>query len=307
MKFRSLVLGSAAAFGILLTFSAPSFAATTGSTGFGDGIPLRFAVKEIVPQGKSITFGKGVDVDIPVTWSGEGEWRDTLNQLARDNHLVVRYDAGAVVITRADKGSYGEGKGHAAYDYKSGNAGFVIVPLDPDAQIPVEEASNKPMPVADSVEDGLNGKVAGSLADGVPSSGKASMDPIPNPGGEQSEKRQVAQAGKPAPIFKQDNLPTMDGVAPKAVSAGVVKRGEWIVPPEGDIQDALYDWGKAAGWTVVWNSDYTYRAQAGAVFKGDFLEAVKTLFVSLESATPPLYPTIWKGNQVIEVKNSPDR
>ncbi len=42
--------------------------------GFGDQVPLRFAVRQIVPRGIRVTYGRGADPDAAVTWKGGQSW-----------------------------------------------------------------------------------------------------------------------------------------------------------------------------------------------------------------------------------------
>ena len=42
--------------------------------GFGDQVPLRFAVQQIVPRTVRVTYGPGADPDATVTWKGGRGW-----------------------------------------------------------------------------------------------------------------------------------------------------------------------------------------------------------------------------------------
>jgi hypothetical protein len=66
-------------------------------TGFGDRIPLSFAVRQIVPAGFQVAFGETVDRDAPVDWKAGKPWRATLADAVRPLGLAVSM-AGATVI-----------------------------------------------------------------------------------------------------------------------------------------------------------------------------------------------------------------
>jgi hypothetical protein len=51
--------------------------------GFGDQVPLRFAVRQIVPEFVKVTFGPGVDPDATVDWQGGQGWNRVLFQAVR--------------------------------------------------------------------------------------------------------------------------------------------------------------------------------------------------------------------------------
>jgi hypothetical protein len=46
----------------------------TIAQGFGDQVPLRFAVQQIVPKAVKVTYGAGVDPDAVVDWKGGQRW-----------------------------------------------------------------------------------------------------------------------------------------------------------------------------------------------------------------------------------------
>lgn len=48
------------------------------TTGYGDHVPLAFAVRQIVPHGVRVTYGAGVDPSAAVSWQGGREWNKVL-------------------------------------------------------------------------------------------------------------------------------------------------------------------------------------------------------------------------------------
>lgn len=42
--------------------------------GFGEGVPLRFALRQIVPARARVELADGVDPDLPVDWRGGRRW-----------------------------------------------------------------------------------------------------------------------------------------------------------------------------------------------------------------------------------------
>ena len=42
--------------------------------GFGDAVPLRFALRQIVPARATVRLAEGVDPDLPVDWRGGRRW-----------------------------------------------------------------------------------------------------------------------------------------------------------------------------------------------------------------------------------------
>ncbi len=69
----------------------PSDAAETGQTdaeeprfkvaeGFGDQVPLRFAIRQIVPPAVKVTYGPGASPDALVDWKGGQGWNRVLSR-----------------------------------------------------------------------------------------------------------------------------------------------------------------------------------------------------------------------------------
>ncbi len=63
--------------------------------GFGDQVPLSFAVRQIVPRAVKVTYGPGVDPDALVNWKGGQGWNWVLFRSVQPLglHLVVTHMA----------------------------------------------------------------------------------------------------------------------------------------------------------------------------------------------------------------------
>jgi hypothetical protein len=69
--------------------------------GFGDQVPLSFAVRQIVPARFQVAFGETVDSDTPVDWKGGKPWRATLSDAVRPLGLTVSVVGATVKIQPA--------------------------------------------------------------------------------------------------------------------------------------------------------------------------------------------------------------
>jgi hypothetical protein len=96
------------------------------------------------------------------------------------------------------------------------------------------------------------------------------------------------------------------GIAGNAVSQSLPSM-PWTIPRGAQLQTVLTDWCHRAGWTLVWQSEYSYRVEAPASFDGDFVSAVTAMFGAMKNVSPTIYPDIYKGNRVVVVKNDPTR
>ena len=70
------------------------------ASGFGQGVPLGFAVRQIVPPGVRVWFGRGVDRTEPVDWTGGQAWNRVLAAAVAPLGLHVTVASAGVVISR---------------------------------------------------------------------------------------------------------------------------------------------------------------------------------------------------------------
>ncbi len=68
--------------------------------GFGKQIPLRFAVRQIVPPKVRVTYAQGVDDEALVSWTGGQVWRVTLARAVKPLGWRVGLNEGICTITR---------------------------------------------------------------------------------------------------------------------------------------------------------------------------------------------------------------
>ena len=69
--------------------------------GFGDQVPLSFAVRQIVPARFQVAFGEAVNSNAPVDWKGGKPWRPTLSDAVRPLGLTVSVVGATVTIQPA--------------------------------------------------------------------------------------------------------------------------------------------------------------------------------------------------------------
>ncbi len=70
-------------------------------TGFGDEVPLSFAVRQIVSARFQVAFGETVNPDASVDWKGGKPWRPTLAETIRPLGLTVSVVGATVTIQPA--------------------------------------------------------------------------------------------------------------------------------------------------------------------------------------------------------------
>jgi hypothetical protein len=74
---------------------------TPALSGFGDRVPLTFAVRQIVPAHFQVAYADAVHKDAPVDWNGGEPWRATLADAVRPLGLIVTVSGPKVTIAAA--------------------------------------------------------------------------------------------------------------------------------------------------------------------------------------------------------------
>ena len=69
--------------------------------GFGDAVPLSFAVRQIVPGGVRVHYGAGVDSESSVSWKGNQPWNQVLAVAVHPLHLRIVTETDTVLITHS--------------------------------------------------------------------------------------------------------------------------------------------------------------------------------------------------------------
>jgi hypothetical protein len=70
------------------------------AAGFGEGVPLAFAARQIVPPAMAVRFGPGVDPDSAVDWTGGAPWNRVLATAIAPLGLRLTVGATSALISR---------------------------------------------------------------------------------------------------------------------------------------------------------------------------------------------------------------
>ena len=91
--------------------------------GFGRDVPMSAAMRQVVPDGWSVSYGVGVDAAQIVSWRGAEDWHSVVDEMCNRRGLTVSYDAEgrSVRVTRSD-----EQRVQVASNNSRG--GFVMIP-----------------------------------------------------------------------------------------------------------------------------------------------------------------------------------
>ncbi len=75
----------------------------------------------------------------------------------------------------------------------------------------------------------------------------------------------------------------------------------WEIQP-GALRAQVSAWAARAGYQLVWKADNDFIMESSAQFQGDFLDAVKELFLGMQATgNHALRVTVYQGNKVLEI------
>ena len=81
---------------------------------------------------------------------------------------------------------------------------------------------------------------------------------------------------------------------------------DWVAAEGTTLRSLLLEWGDRVGWRVIWNMDRDYTLEAGAIFRGRFVDVAAALLRSFARAVPAPKGVFYKGNKVLVVSTRED-
>ncbi len=295
MRSHKGFLRRRALWAVLAASTAVVPAAQAQEAGFGTKIPLKSAVKQIVPDGYSVSMGPGVDGDAPLTWNGGG-WKDALTSSAKRAGYSVTISGETVKIAKAGGArvetseSAGEPQASASRGLR-GDDGFVPVrPRQARAEAPRRERVaryERQERVVRHVPRHVPRRVRVVEAETVSGGGFVMLP--------------VRDAGPREPVTKgawREARADVRGEAPPPAPAGLVVRDGQ------NLREVLAEWTAQNGWRLVWESEFTYRLNTSARFGGDFIGATSDLLKSMRHIRPLITAQFYQANRTLVVGNN---
>jgi hypothetical protein len=288
--------------------------------GFGSGLPMVMALRQIVPAHYRFSFGPGVDPGQRVDWQGGKLWSQIVQDVAQSKGLQTEI-AGNVVAVRRLGTSHVPTTNSAANsnmmeDVVLGASTFESAPVAPSAPIApavtpkrtmlssstVSSETSRPLPIINAHQDAQSqntqGKAPVSLL-ALPDEKPLEKMPVVNKSIDVATVEPSAAKSLP-PIIEEDHvtaslpMPLMDVSQPVAVAApktpivgaDLDAKQEWLALNGKTLRSVLQDWSQQAGVSLVWSSDFDYPLQTDIRIAGTYPEAVRTLLAGFNKAQP---------------------
>lgn len=254
--------------------------------GFGDGIAVGSAARQIAPQGTDVKFAEGVDTSTPISWTSATDWKAALSDAVSKKGLKAVYSDTGVTI---EKGA-APAKAAAARPYSSTPSAEMV--NKPGKQRPKRAEARDPKPRA----------TARTVQEPSVGGGGFSIRPYQQRQVEAAQTYTTSQAAAPAPTEHKlvgKDIKENDW-KPVAKSDG---HGQYVVESGYMLRTTLAEWASASGWTVVWDTEYDYAITSKATFQGDFIEASRQLITAMKDARPTITADFFKANKTVVISN----
>lgn len=114
---------------------------------------------------------------------------------------------------------------------------------------------------------------------------------------------------QPVPAVQQEILPSPnqdirqhDADAKDEISPASVPNSAptWLITP-GNLQAQVSAWAARGNYQLIWKTQNDFEMETQASFQGDFMDAIRQLFMGLQRSGHALRVTLYQGNNVLEV------
>ena len=284
---------------------APANQVVASLQGFGNNVPLVVALRQIVPAGSQLAFGQGVELSEPISWQGGKNWEDTLLSVTKPLNLVYEKNGSTVIVRKT-----GDVSPQVFLDN-----GFTPVVSSAPVANPALASSVSPVQYAPTAVNTLNAPAVQQqpVQQAAPAAIQAvAAQPLAQPAPAPAQFTPYVPPVASAPQAASNNAPAPVPSAPVTIAQAQpvsapsnfgqpapATNSVWLVEEGKTLRSTLNNWGKTAGWNVVWNSDRDYTIQAAATFNGDFQTATSNLLRAFARAKPPVMATFYRNRTVL--------
>lgn len=288
--------------------------------GFGSGLPMVMALRQIVPPHYRFSFGPGVDPGQRVDWQGGKLWSQIVQDVAQSKGLQAEIAGNVVAVRRAGASSMATStaSNNMMEDVVLGGSTFDSVPVTKTA--PVEPpkrtllssstvAQESAPPSIIHAHQDAQGQAPVSLlakpdvkpAETMPVVNKsidiAAADPSPAKPLPPISDNEYVTPSEPLPLTEAPRAAFVQAKTPQ-IGADLEAKQEWMALNGKTLRSVLQDWSQQAGVSLVWASDFDYPLQTDIRIAGTYPEAVRTLLAGFSKAQPKPTGRLHKNSNV---------
>ena len=252
----------------------------------GRGIPLEMVVSTMVPDTYKVVLADGVDSKAPLSWNGGDNWKANLAMACESADYMARIEGTTITIVPRGRGMT-EAVAVARVEVEADTPKVVPVPRKAPARQTASEPkrSSAKAPAAAPKRKTTPKAAVRAHAAPTPSVSGGGFAFIPA-----EPKRSALYRGTDAKGFA---APRKRAAAPAAPT--------WTVAPGADLEHVLTGWSTRAGWTIVWDNDFTFSLTSGARFTGTFEQAATQLVQAMSEVRPAPTVEFYRGNKTIVI------
>lgn len=303
--------------------------------GFGSGIPMVMALRQIVPPTYRFSFDPGVDPGQRISWTGNKPWSQVVEDMAASQGLKSEI-AGNVIAFRKVPGG-------APRTMMASTSSFGTTPAQPVAAAPksmmedivlgddvlpsgknvtpetatladVESTTASPMPLQPSKTPVVEKKI--EIAESTTVTTSPAMPAAKVSDAEPITDETTIEA---TPVLTEP-MPLMPSVAtlapapktekpPVVIDNKIMDTQEWVARSGSSLRTVLQEWSKQAHVSLVWSSDFDYPLQTDLRIQGNYPDAVRTLLAGFSKAQPKpigrLHKNAGVGAQPVLIVDTP--
>jgi len=299
--------------------------------GFGSGIPLVIAVRQIVPPKYGFVFGDGLDLGMKVDWQGGKPWNEVLDNLGSVYNFSVRISNDIVKLVPSN----GKIVVPIALSEEE-RAVLAPIPMDDAMPVTITPPVVIETPMIEPIKDETPVVQENSTSKPEISWNEPASVPVISADGTVTELVTQDEPSMPEPITKKKILvleekttapiekvaedmapPAMpepqDISAPELVDSvqketqnvdlasiqpfpvGQTPESVWTAEKGDTLRSVMKKWADTEGISLVWNSEYDYPIQADVTVVGTFESAVRNLLDGFSMASPKPAAKLYKN------------
>lgn len=230
------------------------------AVGFGNNMPLGFALSQVVPEGYAYSFGKGVNAAAIVSWSGGKAWNMVVADMVQPLGLSVSIQDKKVLI-------YDPAQATQEHSSAADTPAPEVAPVE---MAEIEEAPKR-----------LNIVVPTEESSTQPEETMVKIERI----AQQAQQ----ETGEPIALIEPTSGDAHEDAISATTESGDYKKVRfWEAKKGQSVKDVLDEWAQNANVELVWEAPHDFTLANNLLISDSFENAIRTVLTqALEEERPP--------------------